>query len=38
MGQKILDGFLFGFGAAFGWALGTGLITIVVGALSRGGH
>lgn len=36
MGQKILEGFLFGFGAAFGWALGNGLITIIAGALMRG--
>lgn len=36
MQGKIIEGFLLGFGAAFGLALGNGLISVVVMALSRG--
>jgi hypothetical protein len=36
MQGKIIEGFLLGFGAAFGFALGNGLIGLVVAALSHG--
>ncbi len=33
---KIVEGFFLGVGAAFGWALGNGLITLVIHLLGQG--
>jgi hypothetical protein len=34
--NKVIEGFLMGFGAAFGWALGSGAIGLVISLLGHG--